>query len=227
MAALNQIAKEYTDEIRDGIAWVIVWKTGRSWHASAVWLDPCTDTFDAEDLATVHKILKEDPNAIMVNGYNCGHFGDMSASDIAAGILWNYENGCNLLKESAAFPPERLERPADLPTDMPWYDIETTEEIDPIVFDGHMSPEDFKQRQELIDRELAEAFTFLKAAAETACTALKTFNDTILFCTNDRPKWWHLYKHAKKARTRKKWFNRLSRQLIKDLAAINTREVIT
>lgn len=30
MAALNEVAKEFSDEIRDGIAWVIIWKTGRS-----------------------------------------------------------------------------------------------------------------------------------------------------------------------------------------------------
>lgn len=30
MAAINAIAREWADEIRDGIAWVIVWKIGRS-----------------------------------------------------------------------------------------------------------------------------------------------------------------------------------------------------
>ena len=50
MAALNTIAKEWADEIRDGIAWVIVWKTGRSWNAQAVWLNSDTDTFEPEDL---------------------------------------------------------------------------------------------------------------------------------------------------------------------------------
>ena len=40
MAALNEVAKEFSDEIRDGIAWVIIWKTDRSWHGYAAWLDP-------------------------------------------------------------------------------------------------------------------------------------------------------------------------------------------
>lgn len=39
MAALHEIARQYADEIRDGIAWVIIWKTGRSWHAESVWLE--------------------------------------------------------------------------------------------------------------------------------------------------------------------------------------------
>lgn len=33
MAALNKVASYFADEIRDGIAWVIIWKTDRSWHA--------------------------------------------------------------------------------------------------------------------------------------------------------------------------------------------------
>ena len=43
MAAINTNAKEWADEIRGGIAWVIVWKIGRSWNAQAVWLDSDTD----------------------------------------------------------------------------------------------------------------------------------------------------------------------------------------
>jgi len=50
MAAINTIAKEWADELRDGIAWLIVWKTGRSWNAQAVWLGVDNDTFEPEDL---------------------------------------------------------------------------------------------------------------------------------------------------------------------------------
>lgn len=50
MAALHEIARQYADEIRDGIAWVIIWKTGRSWHAESVWLNPDSDTFELDDL---------------------------------------------------------------------------------------------------------------------------------------------------------------------------------
>ena len=114
MAALNTIAKEWADEIRDGIAWVIVWKTGRSWNATAVWLNSDTDTFEPEDLEQARKILEQDPNAVMLNGYYCGHFGeDMTVAELAAGIRWHYENGYNLLDGSTAFPPEPMEHPAD------------------------------------------------------------------------------------------------------------------
>lgn len=107
MAALNAIAREWADELREGIAWVIVWKTGRSWNAQAVWLNCDDDTFEPEDLELARKVLEQDPNAVMLNGYYCGHFGeDMTAAELAAGIRWHYENGYNTLDGSTAFPAE-------------------------------------------------------------------------------------------------------------------------
>ena len=151
MAALNAIAREYADEIRDGIAWVIVWKTGRSWHAEAVWLNCDDDTFELVDLDMVREALDQDPNAVMVNGYYCGHFGeDMTVAELADGIRWHYENHCNLLKDSTAFPPEPMERPADLPADIPWYGKATSAEPDPYVYDGYMSTEDYEHMHELM-----------------------------------------------------------------------------
>lgn len=139
MAALHEIARQYAEEIRDGIAWVIIWKTGRSWHAESVWLNQDSDTFELEDLSTATEILEQDPNAVMVNGYYCGHFGEnMTIAELEAGILWHYEGGCNLLKDSTAFPPEPIPRPENLPADIPWYGKETTEEPDPYIFDGYM-----------------------------------------------------------------------------------------
>lgn len=89
MAALHEIARQYAEEIRDGIAWVIIWKTGRSWHAESVWLNQDSDTFELEDLSTATEILEQDPNAVMVNGYYCGHFGEnMTIAELEAGILW-------------------------------------------------------------------------------------------------------------------------------------------
>lgn len=158
MAALHEIARQYAEEIRDGIAWVIIWKTGRSWHAESVWLNQDSDTFELEDLSTAAEILEQDPNAVMVNGYYCGHFGEnMTIAELEAGILWHYEGGCNLLKNSTAFPPEPIPRPENLPADMPWYGKETTEEPDPYIFDGYMSVEDYEKRQQLIAADQARS----------------------------------------------------------------------
>ena len=152
MAALTTIAKEWANELKDGIAWVIVWKTGRSWNAQAVWLDAFYDTFELEDVWFARKVLELDSHAVILNGYYCGHFHEtMTISELAAGIRWHYENGCNLLAESTAFPSEPIERPANLPADMPWYDSPTTKDIDLYVYDGHMSVQDYEVMQTIME----------------------------------------------------------------------------
>ena len=160
MAALNAIAREWADELREGIAWVIVWKTGRSWNAQAVWLNCDDDTFEPEDLELARKVLEQDPNAVMLNGYYCGHFGeDMTAAELAAGIRWHYDNGYNQLDGSTAFPAEPEPRPEGVPADMPWYGKPTTEGPDPYVYDGCVSPENYEHMHELmaVDRQHEDA----------------------------------------------------------------------
>ena len=282
MAALNAIAREWADELREGIAWVIVWKTGRSWNAQAVWLNCDDETFEPEDLELARNVLEQDPNAVMLNGYYCGHFGeDMTVAELAAGIRWHYDNGYNTLDGSTAFPPEPMERPANLPADIPWYGKPTTEGPDPYVYDGYMSPEDYEHMHELMaaDRQhedarqaehppddeptelrspptmdltitltpdtasaLLDAITprivklwesvkswineaakalgkFVAAIGKATAEAVNSLVDAMLYNANDRPKWWHLYKHAKKRRTRKKYRRLLMQQLTRKLAA--------
>lgn len=271
MAALNAIAREWADELREGIAWVIVWKTGRSWNAQAVWLNCDDDTFEPEDLELARKVLEQDPNAVMLNGYYCGHFGeDMTAAELAAGIRWHYDNGYNQLDGSTAFPAEPEPRPEGVPADMPWYGKPTTEGPDPYVYDGCMSPEDYEHMHELMaaDRQhedaqqaehpptmdltitltpdtaaaLLDAITpqivkfwesvrswvneaakalgkLMTAIGKAAAEAVNNLVDAVLYNANDRPKWWHLYKHAKKRRTRKKYRRLLMKQLTRKLAA--------
>ena len=86
--------------------------------------------------------------------------------------------------------------------------------------------------------EIAEA---LKPAIEAIAAALKQFTDTaheiwrelvrvfhynwddfldkLLAVANDDPKAWRLYKHAKKARTRKKYKKRLMKKLVNAIKA--------
>lgn len=253
MAALNTIAKDWGDELREGIAWVIIWKTGRSWNAQAVWL--YDDTFELEDLELARKVLMEDPNAVMLNGYYCGHLGEnMTTAELTSGIRWHYENGYNQLADSAAFPAEPTERSADLPQNMAWYGKTTTEGPDPYVFDGYMSPKDYELMHEQMAAESMEltltigpeqaaaiaetmrrafdraletvrkAADWLTEALRKAATAIReraaSFVDFMLYHANDHPKWWHLYKHAKKARTRKKYRRLLMTQLSTKLAAV-------
>ena len=64
------------------------------------------------------------------------------------------------------------------------------------------------------------AIDFANAIRKTAYNAM----DAMLYIANDNPKWWHLYKHAKKERTRKKYRRRLMQQLLSKLRAAHEQE---
>ena len=105
MASIKEIVRAYNGEMRDGIAWVAIWKEGRSWNAEAFWAEgggyDDGYTFEREDMERMQEIIKIDPKAVMLNGYytNCGIAEDGSASvaDIISGIEWNYYNRYNQL----------------------------------------------------------------------------------------------------------------------------------
>lgn len=69
MASLKEIAREYRDEIMDGIAWVAIWKTGRSWNAKAFWLNLETERIEDEEMEEAREIVA----AVIVAGEDvCG-----------------------------------------------------------------------------------------------------------------------------------------------------------
>lgn len=103
MATLKEIAKEYKDEIMEGIAWVAIWKTGRSWNAKDFWLNTDTDMIEDEDMKEAQEIVKADANAIFINEYYTAHMGAGTLEDIMAGIRFHYERGFNLLSDSTAY----------------------------------------------------------------------------------------------------------------------------
>lgn len=149
MAALRDIARDFATEIRDGIGWTIVYRTGRSWNALTIWSDIWNGEWETDDLNDAIGILKADPDAVIVNGYYCGHFGeDMTIDEIAA--------------------------------------------------------------------KLAEA---LKPVINAVLSALKKLWKVSAKAIGVPPKWLHLAAHAKKARTRKKYRNRIRRYVFEALAA--------
>lgn len=98
MAGIRQIARDYKDEIMDGIAWVAIWKTGRAWNARSFWLND-KDRIERDEICDAKKIVAEDPDAIIINEYECAHMGEGTLEDIVAGIRFHYGNGYNKLAE--------------------------------------------------------------------------------------------------------------------------------
>ena len=99
MASLRSIAQREAETIRDGIAWVVVYRDGKSWESVELWSDIWNGTFEVEEKETITEILEADAGAVVLNGYYCGKLGeDMTVSELENGIRWHYKHGCNLLR---------------------------------------------------------------------------------------------------------------------------------
>ena len=102
MATLRELAQANIVEASDGICWFAIWKTGRAWNMESFYVDFDEKTrlfrIDEDDQERCREILKEDYNAVFVNGYydNLGPLEDMTVSSLASGIKFQYEVGTRL-----------------------------------------------------------------------------------------------------------------------------------
>lgn len=274
MAALKEIAREYADEIRDGIGWLIVYCTGRSWHALTVWSDLSNNEWETDDINDALEALRLDPRAVALNGYYLGRFGDMTIDDIAAGIRWHYERGTNALAADDALTQARADieaaRQQAAEAGLPFSErlVEGPEdEPNLYAYDGSMTVADYEAAhrardahaalvevvsdrypnatEEAVER-VAEAASSMKlspeavqrilnafdriteaikALCEWAAQAIRTLADFFTETLDDfmlrraPPKWRHYALHAKRARVRKKYRNRIRRAFFAALAS--------
>ncbi len=165
MASLRDTVKDYQKELRDGIAWVAFWKTGRSWNAEYFHLE-MGDILYPEDRSRMEEIKQADPAAVVVNGYYSGYLGeDMSLDELTAGVRRHYENGYSNIGEfieahDDRLPPELIEeaRAAAHAAGLPFSEkaYRDGEEPDPYLFDGSMSMEDYALMHRMIENERSE-----------------------------------------------------------------------
>ena len=165
MASLRDTVKDYQEELRDGIAWVAFWKTGRSWNAEYFHLE-MSDILYPEDRSRMEEIKQADPAAVVVNGYYSGYLGeDMSLDELTAGVRRHYENGYSNIGEfieahDDRLPPELIEeaRAAAHAAGLPFSEkaYRDGEEPDPYLFDGSMSMEDYELMHRMIEKERSE-----------------------------------------------------------------------
>nr|UVX52516.1 MAG: Large polyvalent-protein-associated domain 15 [Bacteriophage sp.] len=274
MAALKEIAREYASEIRDGIGWVIVYRTGRSWHALTVWSDLGNNEWETDDINDALEALRLDSRAVALNGYYLGRFGDMTIDDIAAGIRWHYERGTNALADDDTLMQARADieaaRQQAAEAGLPFSErlVDGPEdELNPYIYDGSMTAEDYNAMQTAREAHaaLAEVVTShypdateedieciteaagsmnispetmqrildafdkiaeaIKALGEWAARAIRTLADFFAESLDDfmlrraPPKWRHYALHAKRARVRKKYRNRIRRAFFAALAS--------
>ena len=165
MASLRDTVKDYQEELRDGIAWVAFWKTGRSWNAEYFHLE-MSDYIYPEDRSRMEEIKQADPAAVVVNGYYSGYLGeDMNLDELTAGVRRHYENGYSNIGEfieahDDRLPPELIEeaRAAAHAAGLPFSEkaYRDGEEPDPYLFDGSMSIEDYELMHRMIENERSE-----------------------------------------------------------------------
>ena len=165
MASLRDTVKDYQEELRDGIAWVAFWKTGRSWNAEYFHLE-MSDYIYPEDRSRMEEIKQADPAAVVVNGYYSGYLGeDRNLDELTAGVRRHYENGYSNIGEfieahDDRLPPELIEeaRAAAHAAGLPFSEkaYRDGEEPDPYLFDGSMSMEDYELMHRMIEKERSE-----------------------------------------------------------------------
>ena len=173
MASLRDTVKQYQEELRDGIAWIAFWREGRSWNGEVFYLDT-GDSLTAEQKSRLEEIRQKDPAAVILNSYYCGYLaGDMTVDELTAGVRRHYENGYNDVVDFIAahddtLSPEVLEKARALAhaAGLPFYEKPYNgEEIDPYIYDGYMSIEDYELMHQKIEQErsehLAEQFSIL------------------------------------------------------------------
>ena len=173
MASLRDTVKQYQEELRDGIAWVAFWREGRSWNGEDFYLD-AGDSLTAEQKSRLEEIRQKDPTAVILNSYYCGYLaGDMTVDELTTGVRRHYENGYNDVADFIAahddtLSPEVLEKARALAhaAGLPFYERPYNgEEIDPYIYDGYMSIEDYELMHQKIAQErsehLAEQFSIL------------------------------------------------------------------
>lgn len=161
MASLRDTVREYRDDLQSGIAWLAFWREGRSWHGEAFHLD-MSDYLYPEDKMRLSEIQAADPKAVVVNGYYSGYLGEeMSVDELAAGVRHHYENGLSNIApfmeaHDDVLPPEVLEkaRAKAHEAGLPFYERPYNgEDIDPYVYDGNMSVEDYELMHRLMEQD--------------------------------------------------------------------------
>ena len=260
MAALKEIAREYASEIRDGIGWVIVYRTGRSWNALTIWSDIGNNEWETDDINDALESLRLDPRAVALNGYYLGHFGDMTIDDIAAGIRWHYERGTNALadddtlmqaradieaaRQQAAeaglpFSERLVEGPEDdyeaaqrardahaalvevVADHYPNATEEAVERVAEAASSMKLSPEAVQRILDAFDNIIEAINRMIEWAAQAIRTLADFFGETLdnFILRRAPPKWRHYALHAKRARGRKKYRNRIRRAFVAALAS--------
>jgi len=161
MASLREAVKDYQDELRAGIAWVVFWWEGRSWSSDYIY-PKMGKTLTPEDRERLQEIQSTDPAAVVLNGYYCGYLGeDVSLEELTAGVRRHYENDYNNIADfieahDNTLSPDLIEEAREAVhaaglsfSEKPYPD----RDFDPYAFDLSMSVEDYDLMHRIMNEE--------------------------------------------------------------------------
>ena len=102
MGSLRQVIRDNRYEICNNIAWVAIYKEGRSWAAEAFYPEDGDYeneyVFDEYALNRMKEIVDTDHKEICVNGDYMGGLEDFTLDELENRILWFYETRLHQLK---------------------------------------------------------------------------------------------------------------------------------
>lgn len=114
MASLKQVIRDNRFEITNTVAWVAIYKDGRSWMAEAFY--PKDGDYengyvlDEYDYGRMKEIVDTDHKAICINGDYMGGLEDFTLDELENKILWFYERRLHQLQgdflECMVVPPK-------------------------------------------------------------------------------------------------------------------------
>lgn len=95
MASIRTAAQDVLSIARDGIGWIALWKDGKGWMSMDFWPDIDSRgrlTFEDYEIEWLQNIVKLDPRAILVNGWehNLGDTTCMTRDSLADALRWQY-----------------------------------------------------------------------------------------------------------------------------------------
>lgn len=102
MSSLRGLIGECWEELMNGVAWICLYKQGRSWQAEAFY--PESGDYEngyvlsKDDYEEIERISEVDHKAICVNGYYMGFGEDFTLKELENKVLYFYENRLNQLR---------------------------------------------------------------------------------------------------------------------------------
>lgn len=110
---LKKVVDNQIENIKRGDAWVVFWEYQSSWNTSTFWVDEDTQRIRTQERKRVETILKEDGNAIVVNGSETEELKHMEPQEMTDEIMWQYQERQSRLCDNhiyAELPTEEEER---------------------------------------------------------------------------------------------------------------------